>query len=277
MSAKTILRSVAFAVITVGVEALALEPDLEVQYGGPIAAMETPRTQPVLFRERISLAFDDRSEDVFADQLHAFNMVKWTLQLAPNESDDFRERTGSAARGAFWKSLNYSLRDAVVESPVMVWLQERQEFLASFLRDSIDSIEEESVSPLDGSYGRVERAWWKDVRQRGAVRYGIRPFRTSPYAFTSFAVKDRNEVFFMGHVRYYYDRFAEHRFEFALSVPVAYGFAIDLGTSYQFGRHADSRRAGIKLFKELKTGGIAHLGFELRERPVILAGITFPW
>lgn len=233
--------------------------------------------QPVFFWERFSSALDDRSEDIFADRLHAFNMLKWTVRLNGIDAAEFQDRTSGAAQNAFTTSLGYSLRDTIADSPLMVWLEKQQGFLGTLLRDSIDSVEEESVSPLDGSYGLVERSWWRKLRDSRALHYGIRPFRTSPYVFSSFALRDHGEVFFLGHVRYYYDRFADHRFEIATSIPLAYGFAIGVGTSYRFGKHDNQGQIGLKVSKDLKSGGVVHVGFELRRAPTLLAGVTFPW
>jgi hypothetical protein len=252
-------------------QTLAVEPDSSARL---VLSVEP---QPVFFWERFSTAFDHRSEDVFADRLHAFNMLRWSVQLNRTDSSGAGERSTSAAQRGLSTALGYGLRDTIADSPLMLWLEERQGFLGSFLRDSIDGVEEESVSPLDGSYGFVEHSWWKTLRDRRALRYGIRPFRTSPYLFTSFAVRDHKQLLFMSHVRYYYDKLANHRFEVAVSVPLMYGFTMSAGTSYQFGGLRDQGRAGIKLLKELKTGGVMHLGCELRERPTLLAGITFPW
>jgi hypothetical protein len=263
-------------ILTTTTAAYSADDTVELYHGRfSLTAIEAPKQQPVLLSERFAFAFDRRADDVFLDRLHLLHMMKWSLQL--NGSEDFRDRTTSAAQGAFTKSIAYSARDAIADSPFMVWLEQRQETLATFLRDSINSVEEESVSPLDASYGFVERSWWKGLRKSGAIRYGLRPFRSSPYAFTSFAVRDENEVFFLSHIRYYYDDLSEHRFEVAMSVPMAHGFALDVGTSYEFGRHRGEERLAIKIVRELRNGGIAHLGFELRERPILLAGITMLW
>jgi hypothetical protein len=255
----------------------AVEQRLEVQPGTSSRLAISLDSPPVFFWERLTYAFNDRSEEVFADRLHAFNMLRWSMQSTEVDLSDFRDRTSRAAQNGLSTTLSYSIRDTIADSPLMLWLEERQGFLGSFLRDSIDGVEEESVSPLDGSYGLVEHSWWKNLRDSRAIRYGIRPFRTSPYLFTSFAVQDHNELLFMSHVRYYYDKLADHRFEIAVSVPLTYGFTLSAGTSYQFGQHSNEGRTGVKLFKELSTGGIVHLGFELRERPTLLAGITLLW
>src|SRR5262249_54469381 len=109
------------------------------------------------------------------------------------------------------------------------------------------------------------------------THYGIRPLSTSPYVYISHAIKDgAANTIFVANLRYYYQHFADHRFELALSVPLAYGLALDLGSAYQFGIHEDQKFV-VKFLKEFKGGGIAHLGFEVREHPSIIAGISFAW
>src|SRR5256884_3912089 len=54
-------------------------------------------------------------------------------------------------RGAFAKSVVYGVREATVDLPIMFWLKERQGLLADFLRNSVDSVAEEAVAPLDTS------------------------------------------------------------------------------------------------------------------------------
>ena len=77
-------------------------------------------------------------------------------------------------------------------------------------------------------------------------------------------------------LRYHYTHFADHEFEFALSVPLAHGFSIDFGTAYQFGRHDDTKRMVLKLFKQFNGGGIVHVGMEVQEHPKFLVGISLP-
>ena len=203
--------------------------------------------------------------------------MNWSIELAGSDYEDFRERTTSAARHALSKSIVYGVREAAVDLPIMLWIKDRQGFLADFLRNSVDSVGEEAVAPLDVSYRLVERSWWKRLTESGQVSYGIRPFRTSPYTFLSLGIKDGDRLLLLGHVRYYYCHFADHRFEISLSVPLAHGFAIDLGTSYQFGRNGEEERLVVKVSKELKAGGIVHVGLEARERSAFFAGIAFPW
>jgi hypothetical protein len=255
--------------------AQAAESELTLQHSE--AAELTVREAPVLFSERVVSAFERRADPVFADRLHSFKMMRITLLPDGSEPDDFQERTASAAQSGLSKAITYSLRDAVAESPLMVWLAEREERVAAFLRDTIDGVEEESISPLDASYGVTERSWWRSLKRNGGLRYGLRPFRSSPYAFTSFAFKENDQALFFGHVRYYYDDLNAHKFEFAMSLPLMHGYALDLGTSYRLGSHETPGRMALKIVRELRWGGILHFGFELKNHPLALAGITFPW
>lgn len=77
-------------------------------------------------------------------------------------------------------------------------------------------------------------------------------------------------------MRYHYCHFADHSFELAVSLPLVYGFSIDVGTSYQFGQHDEKKGMVLKLFKEFKGAGIVHVGLEVQERPGLFAGVSFP-
>jgi hypothetical protein len=92
----------------------------------------------------------------------------------------------------------------------------------------------------------------------------------------STAIKDDDTLLALGHVRYHYRDFANHRFEIALSVPLAHGIEFDIGALYQFGRHGDEERLVLKIAKEFKSGGIIHVGLEAGEHPVVFAGLAFP-
>jgi len=258
------------------VEANADDESVNLQYGPTATSIESPAGEPSEFWDRFKVAFDRHADEVFADQFRTLNAWNWTIKFADRDSDRLRERGTDAARHAMSKSVVYSLREAAIELPIMIWLKERQGFLADLLVNSVGNVEEEAVSPLDASYGLVQRLWWRRLAEDSGMRYGIRPFRTDPYAFWSLGIRDGERVFLFANVRYYYRLFADHRFEIALSLPLTHGFAIDIGTSYDFGRYGDERRLAIKLFKELKTGGIVHIGLEAKERPALLAGITFP-
>jgi len=270
-----ITRILSFVVAAVAVEVHATAQSVQLQYGSPVAPIESRPGEA--FLQRFEVAFDRRVDEQFVDRFHPFNVMNWKIELANSGSDHLRDSAVGAMRGAFAKSLTYGVREATVDLPIMFWLKERQGLLADFLRNSVDSVAEEAVAPLDTSYRPVERSWWERVKESGKVRYGIRPFQTSPYSFLSLALKDGDTVFLLCHLRYYYRHFADHRFEIALSLPLPHGLAFDIGTSYQFGRKRDEERLVIKIEKEFKSGGIVHVGFEAREGAAVFAGLAFPW
>jgi hypothetical protein len=239
-------------------------------------SMESPPPEPAVFWQRFDSAFDNNVNDIFADTLQPLNSIKWNLQLrGPDFSDRFRARAASRARFAFTKSVEYGMREAAVEVPFMVWLDDHEGWLANLLRDSIDNVNEEAVAPLDISHEGAAYSWWRNLAN-GGTHYGIRPLRTSPYAYVSHEFTDGEKTILLARARYYYDRFADHRVELTFSVPVAYGMALDFGSAYEFGTHTE-RRLVVKVLKQFKGGGVAHLGFEVRDRPTVIAGITFGW
>ncbi len=233
------------------VEMHAGDQSIGIQYNISPLPLESPPRET--FLERYKVAFDRRLEDQFADRLHPFNVMNWSVDLADRGYDQFQERISSAARNAISKSVVHGFREAAVDLPIMLWLEDRQDFLADFLRNSVGNVGEERVAPLDVSYRLAERSWWKTLSENEDVRFGIRPFSTSPYTFLSRAIRD------------------------ALSLPLPHGLAFDIGTSYQFGRKRDEERLVIKIEKEFKSGGIVHVGFEAREGAAVFAGLAFPW
>ena len=263
----------AASVLTVA--AHASDQSVQLQYGSPAIPLESPPGDTV--QDRFRVAFDQRVNERLIDQFHPFNVIGWTLESVDKQADFVNERATSAARNAFAKSAVYGLREATVDLPILLWLEERQGILSDFFRRAIGNRGEEAVVPLDPSYRPAEQSWWKRLEEKNEVRYGIRPFSTSPYAFLSFILKEGDAVSLLGHVRYHYLSFAEHRFDIALSVPLGRGLGFDLGTSYQFGRHRHQEGLVFKLLKELKSGGVLHIGIEARERPAMFAGMALPW
>ena len=261
----------------VAVEARAVDQNVDLEYGPFARPIVLSPREPSAFWERFDTGVDRNAPKVFADRFHAFHVYRWDLESVSRDSGYFRDRTVGTARNALSKSIEYGMREAVVDLPVFLWLKDREGFLADLLRNSVGSVEEEAVAPLDVSYHPVERSWWEQLSESRRLRYGIRPFKTNPYAYLGLGFKDGDKLLLLANVRYHYDHFTDHRFEFALSLPLAYGLAIDFGTSYQIGRNGEEQKAVVKILKELKTGGIIHAGFEVRNHPTLFAGIAFPW
>ena len=225
------------------------------------------------FWSRFSHAYDERAAQVVGDMLHPVKVMQLRLQQPDESWNQAVERTDRAVENALSKSFEYSLRDATLGLPVMNWLDERGDALGNFFTDSVDAVEEESVAPFDLSYGQVERSWWKKLAEKRALRFGLRPFKRSPYAYAALRIEEAGRTLFLANMRYYLRNFADHRFELSLSIPVPGGMMCDLGTYYQFGRHEIERRLVVKFFKPLKHG-IAHLGVEVQRSPVMFAGVA---
>lgn len=261
------------AAMAVGAQA----DDVNIQVGqtNSVAPIEGPPGPA--FWERFKASFNSEVDDEFTDRLHPFNIMNWQVELSRSSYELYRDRTAGAARSALTKSVMHGLREATADLPVLTWLNERQGLLADFLKNSIDSVQEEAVAPLSVAYRAEERNWWRRMSEDGSVRYGIRPFSTSPYTFFSVALRDADELFLLAHVRYHYRNFADHLFEIALSLPLPDGFSFDVGTSYQFGQHDAEQRLAVKLFKEFKSGGIMHVGVDVARHPAVFAGVALPW
>ena len=85
----------------------------------------SPPPEPVLFWQRFDYAFDNKANDVFADALQPLNVIRWNVALRGRYfSDIFREFAASRARHAFVRTAEYGGRDAAMEMPVMLWLDD---------------------------------------------------------------------------------------------------------------------------------------------------------
>lgn len=257
----------------------AADQDAYPQRSSFAVSVEAPPKEPLFFWERFDSAFENDVNDVFLDALTPQNAIKWNLNLPGGDfSTGFYNQTTKAAKSALVQSFNYSARDAVVGIPSVLWLDSRQGWFGDLLRGSIDNVGEESLSPHNASYSVVQQTWWKNLLQHGGTDYGIRPISTSPYAYISHGIIDGGgHTVLLANVRYYYDHFSEHRFEFALSLPLAYGLSADLGTAYRFGTGEGNQTCAIQLIKEFSGHGIANLGFQVQQHPIVLAGLTFTW
>jgi hypothetical protein len=266
------------AVAAVVVGARAADTGVGPQDASFALSLISPPPQPVVLWQRFDSAFGNKANGIFSDALQPLNVVRWNVDLRGRDfSDNFRSRASNRAAGAFTRSIEYSAREAIVELPFMVWLDEHESWFADLLRGSVGNVNEEIATPLDVSHASIQEARWRSEASRG-TQYGIRPLRMSPYAYVSQGFSDGEQTIFLAHVRYYYDRFADHRVELGFSVPLEYGMTLDLGHSYQFGSHDQQQRLAVKLIKDLKGGsGVAHVGFEIRQHPALIAGVTFGW
>ena len=270
-------RILSYASVALVCGALADDEQMSLLHERPIWSLEeTGPDASGSFWERFQSAWDYRVDDVFTSRFQPFRVMGWTLKHPEDSWSQFLERGNRTARSSLGRSIEYSLRDAAVSLPIIGWLEMQEEVLGELLTDSVDAVEEEAITPTDPWIHPAELGWWRSLAERRVLRYGVRPFRTDPYAFLSVRFKEGDRLLALGHVRYYFRDFADHRFELALSLPVTKGFSLDVGTAYQFGRHEDEKKIVVKLFKPLKRGMI-HLGVEIEKQPTLLAGLSMSW
>jgi hypothetical protein len=239
-----------------------------------------PEEEPTAFWGLFHVAFDDRAPGVFQDQFNPLNFGNWNSQDGNfSHLTDYNADNAAMARHAFSSAFRSSAEEAALEMdlPVLEWLREQQGFPADFLWNSLDSVEERSVSPLDPSYRSDERTWWNEQSESSALHYGVRLFRTDPNAYLSWRIRDRQRVWLLGDARYYYRIFGGQRFELALSTPVVDGLSIEFGTSYDFGIHQAGEKAVLKMLKTFKSGCVLQVAVETRQQPKLIASITMPW
>jgi hypothetical protein len=237
--------------------------------------LNSPVENATAFWDHFKSSFGERADEVLSDRLDPLDVLRRT-STSLSDGAAFREYPTKAGVGAISKSVVYSFREAFFDLPGMVWLKGRQDFFTDVLRNSIDSVGEESVSSKNVSYRAVEQSWWKDVSEKGGLRYGIRPFRSSPYAFLSFNLTDGNQSILMGHLRYRLNHFNEHDFDLEISVPIAPGLAVGIGSSYKFGGD-EERSVGLTVTKALKHGGVLHFGAGVSQHPSLFASLTKAW
>jgi hypothetical protein len=253
----------------------ASDQNVQVAYDFPIEYLELPKEKPVTLWERFEYSFELSGEKIFTDRFHPLNTTQWYL-LSDLSAENFREHTARVARNSFSRTIAVSARDAVFDLPFLIWLDDKRGFLVDLLFNSVTTYEELSVAPLDPAYRALERSWWKQLASSKHFAYGLRPFRTSPYAFVSRSFWSGETLLMMAHLRYHYSDFANHQFELALSLPLSDGYAIDLGTAYHFNRHDEAKRMVLKLSKQFDNGGIVHIGMEAQEHPRFLVGFSVP-
>lgn len=234
--------------------------------------LQSPPTPDNLW-ERFEVETDRNLDRFFNARFHPLHTAQLFLQ--PNfSSRDIHDMTTRAARGSISRSASVALRDIAMELPIMTWLEGQRNFLVSVLLNSVNSVEEASVAPLDPSYRALERSWWNRLSNNRNFSFGLRPFRTSPYAFMSASIWNGDSLVMLTHVRYHYEDFADHRFELAFSFPLSSGISLDLGTAYHLARHYEAQNVVLKLAKQFTNGGIAHLGIEVQEHPRFVVGFA---
>ena len=160
------------------------------------------------------------------------------------------DRIESIARNAFMRSLQYSAREILLETAIAVnlrhYLDDSFRGLGEFILTSLGSVDEERIESVSLDFQEAEHSWWDELRQTKRIRYGIRPFRTSPYAFIGLRITDgsRKNILF-ANLRYHFDHFKFHRGEALIAVPLPDKWEFDTGIAYS--NSASHKESGREL------------------------------
>lgn len=273
----TIWRCICLVALVVGVfNERACGQLMQLNYKVPKLVIESPEEVPVTFWERFDYAFGNNSEKIFSDRFHSINTLNWYLAKVDGGFESFGDRASRTAAGAVSRSIVTGFREAAIDLPFMDWLDGQRGFVADLLLDSLDTVEEESIAPLNPSYRVLEKSWWRRLSESRGFRYGVRPFQISPYAFVSTGIWSKDSLLAMAHMRYHYRHFTDHQFELALSVPLAREVSFDVGAAHLLAHHAETTKLVLRLSKQLKGGGIVHVGMEVKDHPTFLVGMSLP-
>ena len=139
------------------------------------------------------------------------------------------ESVDRMVRNAGIRSLGDSAREYGESLPIWKMMDEH---LGSFFANSIGAVEEDHIDPLNPSFQLSERLWWSRFRKNGDLRYGLRPFRSSPYGFLGSKWTEKGETIFYSHLRCYLEDFDDPKFELIVGVPVTRALSLTIGGSY---------------------------------------------
>lgn len=249
---------------------------MQLDYKVPKIVIESPEEAPVTFWERFEVAFVDNSTHIFTDRFHSINSLNWYLDASAEGFESFGNRATRTAARSVSRSVVTGVREAALDLPIMKWLDGQKGFVADLLLDSLDTMAEKSVNPLNPAYRILEKSWWSRISESRGFRYGIRPFQVSPYAFASSGIWSDGALLAMVHLRYHYRHFSDHQFELAMSVPLSRAVSFDVGVAHLLARHEKATRVALKLSKQLRGGGVMHVGMEVKDHPTFLVGMSVP-
>ena len=249
---------------------------MQLDYKAPKLVIESPLDVPSTFWERFDQAFGNNSDKIFSDHFDSINLSNWYLDPMDSAYESIGGLATRKAAVALSRSVVTGFREASLDLPFMAWLDGQRGFVVDLLMDSLDSVDEASINPLNPSYRILEKSWWKRLSQSRGLRYGLRPFQISPYAFVSAGIWSGDNILAMTHLRYHYRHFSEHQFEIAISVPLSRRVSFDVGAARVVGRQTEPAKFVLKLSKQFKRGGILHVGMEAKARPTFLVGMSVP-
>lgn len=206
------------------------------------------------------------------------------------------DRFTSDGVGLFSRIASDSLRTAAFATlPIDEWEEHSEGWITSLILGSLGNPEEEHLRLTSISYSDV-RATWETANRRAGIQFGIRPWRTSPYAYILAHAghwNGRPLLTFEGRARY--TMFGSARLEGRLTMPLPSGFRLGGGISVDPMRlgagEPDPTQFGVTLERVIRLGNhspdtVFYVGFRSglngdqfnpRHENLIVAGLSRTW
>jgi len=213
--------------------------------GGDVVPQNTNEVPRVMFDslyfrqpERssdVGRTFVSQSQDRF-EQLVTRRWMSLFVHSSTFESVS-PERIESIGKNALTKSVIQSGREILLETSLALnirdYLDDTLQGAGQFIMTSLGSVDEEEIETVSLDFQGTGYSWWNELRRGNRIRYGIRPFRTSPYAFMGLRLNDGadGELLF-ANLRYYFYRFESHRVEALFTVPLVDKWNFNTGVAY---------------------------------------------
>lgn len=206
------------------------------------------------------------------------------------------ERFNADGVGLISRIASDSLRTAAFATlPLDEWEEHSESWLGSLILGSLGNPEEEHLRLTSITYSDV-RATWETAGRKAGIQFGIRPWRTTPYAYVLAHAghwKGQPLITFEGRAKY--TMFGSARLEGRLSMPLPSGFRLGGGISVDpmrlGGNEPDPTGFGITLERVLRLSGqrrdavfyvgfrsgLIQDGYSTRHENLIVAGLSKTW
>jgi hypothetical protein len=136
------------------------------------------------------------------------------------------------------RALTYTGREILMDSPLMSWVKDKEDFFSNLIKDSIGGVDEEEIQTTSIAYHSAQRSWRHYVAEERNIHYGIRPFRQNPYAYISYELKDRDgdKIFFVN-LRYYSPIVSKNIVELLIALTLPHSTTLNMGARYDISKH----------------------------------------
>ena len=147
------------------------------------------------FNERAKDEWEQKMDRLSADYLHHFDInMRW---LRYENYNDFEKSVNRKGKALIRKPIEYGLREAVAEAPIIYSLGEKNDFLRRLIKNSVGNTSEEEIMPTEITYttntitigaDTNKVSFWKTLSSnlREAKQYpGVRPLILAFHLFTN--------------------------------------------------------------------------------------------